>query len=355
MKWLSYETVENEDGNMKSSNELREHVGSPSMFLDSFTRVFDQYRYHYLVTKVQKKAYADQERNLMPGQALIDVDFAENFQWEVRDAIQSAYYVTKICTLFIGISQYLDKETWSATSGDLNEGQEVTVMSSATEKAVCWAIVLEDYVEGEHVRVRVLRANGDKEWVRRALVRQRKIITKAHCVVSDDDKHDTWFVQRALEDIRGALNGKGITRWMLRSDGAASHFKQRFSIHFLKAFAKSSNLEAISWDFGAPGHGKGPWDGLAGTIKRNRIFELELTLVNAHEVFKHIHEYFGTETWAQHQKKTRGSKIKDMTVTWLPKDVVNHTPGYDVGAVICPETRIGTRLAFCFKLCCFET
>ena len=90
------------------------------------------------------------------------------------------------------------------------------------------------------------------------------------------------------------------------SDGAASHFKQRFSIHFLKTFAKSSNLEAISWDFGAPGHGKGPWDGLAGTIKRtmrNRIFELELTLENAHEVFEHIKEYFGTETWAQHQKR----------------------------------------------------
>lgn len=43
----------------------------------------------------------------------------------------------------------------------------------------------------------------------------------------------------------------------------------------MKKFALESGLRGVCWDFGCPGHGKGPWDGLAGTIKRTRGVDRE--------------------------------------------------------------------------------
>lgn len=66
-----------------------------------------------------------------------------------------------------------------------------------------------------------------------------------------------------------------------------------------------------------PGHGKGPWDGLAGTIKRTLrglILEKELNLRNEKEVYEEIKKYFGAEKWA---KDHENNKISRMNVMWL--------------------------------------
>ena len=57
-----------------------------------------------------------------------------------------------------------------------------------------------------------------------------------------------------------------ITRIDIDSDGAAAHFKQRGSIHYITYLAQLYYL-TISWTFGCAGHGKGTWDGLGGIVK----------------------------------------------------------------------------------------
>ena len=46
------------------------------------------------------------------------------------------------------------------------------------------------------------------------------------------------------------------------TDGAPSHFKNRWSLDFLLSLSFP-----CCWNFNAPSHGKGPWDGLGATIK----------------------------------------------------------------------------------------
>lgn len=54
---------------------------------------------------------------------------------------------------------------------------------------------------------------------------------------------------------------------------AAQHFKSAKSIQWLTSLLSPTSrftwIETVAWDFGAPSHGKGPWDGIAGTMKRH--------------------------------------------------------------------------------------
>ena len=88
----------------------------------------------------------------------------------------------------------------------------------------------------------------------------------AHITVSDDKGHDTEFVQRALPFVDKWAKEQDLefSEHLIRSDGAGSHFKNRFTLRFITDYMKTMRLGRVSWCFGAPGHGKGPWDGLAG-------------------------------------------------------------------------------------------
>ena len=71
--------------------------------------------------------------------------------------------------------------------------------------------------------------------------------------------------------------------WHMHSDNAPSHFKSRQTMHYvttlperLKSWASAAGAAlgtALSfrmfWEFGAPGHGKGVWDGIGAWMKRS--------------------------------------------------------------------------------------
>jgi len=183
-----------------------------------------------------------------------------------------------------------------------------------------------------------------------------------------------------------------ISDHLYRSDGAGSHFKnkcvrvlpssyfppdasaRRFTLHYLGHFADVMELLNCSWDVGSavsfrelanqsnwllisaqvgcPGHGKGPWDGLAGTIKRTLrelIVERELNLRNEYEVFEQIRDFFDTEDWrADHQDY----KISRMNVMWLSEADVPRPPknSVNVNRVSHREYAIGVRSLFGFTV-----
>ena len=102
------------------------------------------------------------------------------------------------------------------------------------------------------------------------------------------------FVQVVVPKIRdwlvenGAVHGCGsILEHFIRSDGAGSHFKNKYTMNFLGKYKDSGGLERAVWCIGCPGHGKGAWDGLAGMIKqwlRQMILDEHLLLKKAIEV-----------------------------------------------------------------------
>jgi hypothetical protein len=55
-----------------------------------------------------------------------------------------------------------------------------------------------------------------------------------------------------------------VRKYFVGTDGASGHFKSKFTL-----FSMFKVFKGVSWmwEFCAPGHGKGPWDGLAAIIK----------------------------------------------------------------------------------------
>ena len=66
---------------------------------------------------------------------------------------------------------------------------------------------------------------------------------------------------------------------MFFSDGAASQFKQRFTLCEITQLEKN-----LSWNFFATGHGKGTVDGIGETLKR----DLNTTILSKNIVIKNI-------------------------------------------------------------------
>jgi hypothetical protein len=98
---------------------------------------------------------------------------------------------------------------------------------------------------------------------------------------SDDKYHDTYFVPKKFRDIffrdegwfkkQTAQFNNRFTHLLINSDGAVSHFKQKYTLQFicqLKLVIQNNyKILRLTWLFGCPGHGKGTWDGLGGVVK----------------------------------------------------------------------------------------
>ena len=110
VKWLSYRTEEDEDGNSKASNELQQHEDHPSKFLDELIVSLEKYKSHYYTLKRQKRAHREQERNFQIDQMLFDMDFAENFTIILAFEIQSAHWISKQVTI---LSRSPNTSTWT--------------------------------------------------------------------------------------------------------------------------------------------------------------------------------------------------------------------------------------------------
>ena len=73
------------------------------------------------------------------------------------------------------------------------------------------------------------------------------------------------------------------------TDGAPSHFKNKFTMQSLFEFKITVDATTIVWETCAPGHGKDPWDGIRAVIKRFlRLLEkhnVKLSANGARDVF----------------------------------------------------------------------
>ena len=163
---------------------------------------------------------------------------------------------------------------------------------AAKEQAVDSHVVMqEDFAENFNLKHQneVMSAH----WVSNSVTLFTAVISTkqgstSYMVVSDEMCHDkfsvTAFNRAILESA--ATSELDIQPLHMFSDGAGSQFKNRF---ILSQVAKPAlihpHLRSLDWSFFGTAHGKGPVDGVGGTVKRavwRRIMQGKVVVNNAH-------------------------------------------------------------------------
>ena len=177
---------------------------------------------HRFIAKTQLHQMRTLKQSLGDVECVIQEDFAENFNIKQQDEVMSAHCVTNGVTLF-------------------------TAVLNTKEGA------------------------------------------KSYVVVSDDLHHDkfavTAFNRAILADA--AECGIPLERLHFFSDGAGSQFKNRFTLSILlRPTLLHRNVQEVDWSFYGTAHGKGPVDGVGGTVNRavwRRILQGKVTISTPHE------------------------------------------------------------------------
>ena len=115
---------------------------------------------------------------------------------------------------------------------------------------------------------------------------------QSYVVISNEMHHDKFAVTAFNRVILNAAMSSGIAIEQLHifSDGAGSQFKNRFVLsQVVQPTLLHAKLQSLDWSFFATAHGKGPVDGVGGTVKRavwRRILQ-EKVVINTAEEFYH--------------------------------------------------------------------
>lgn len=135
----------------------------------------------------------------------------------------------------------------------------------------------ENYVAKFHTEVQSMHFGASKRQVsmhtglRYAKCEDKKN-TFCFCTVSDQLDHQSHAVWAHLKPIlvHSAEEYPNTTAVHFFSDSPSSQYRNRNNIHlFMKTLPTIfPNLTSLSWNFTEAGHGKGPMDGVGGTLKR---------------------------------------------------------------------------------------
>lgn len=148
------------------------------------------------------------------------------------------------------------------TKASLKEGEILTVGDYAQN----YAFVLQDSVQGFHWNNDQATVHPFACYVNRNGVAEPLSIV----IISNDLDHHTKAVhhfQKALVDVLKTEVPGEIKKIIYMSDGCTAQYKNRFNAHNLCLHQKDFGIPA-EWHFFETAHGKGPSDGLSGTVKR---------------------------------------------------------------------------------------
>ena len=163
---------------------------------------------HIYRKRVQVAHFNTQKELLKEGEVLVQVDYSENYKNQDQNEIQSAYFGHDCFSMFTACSYYKD--------GDDLVKKPIAIVSESSD----------------HSRIAAFS-----------------------CLST--------VVQKLKEEI------KVLKKVIVWSDGMTSQFRSRFTFRLLTTFDKRIDIE---WHYMEAHHGKGPMDGVGGTIK-NKIFK----------------------------------------------------------------------------------
>ena len=108
--------------------------------------------------------------------------------------------------------------------------------------------------------------------------------------------------------------------WVGHADNA-THFKASGNIHWWSNQQDTLGFIRSIWqEFGCPGKGKGPWDGLGAVVKtkvRTDIVNGARWIKTARDVAQHLRTVFASGAW---MAKHKHMSIKEMVVFFIHKD-----------------------------------
>jgi len=316
------------DGSSEDKETLRsQRVASVIQFLDAFEEASTKFPAHRNLIVDAKAKARRRERYFWPGMLLSDYDWSENGVIANARQIQSEYWSLTHYSLFISITTYLIVEVWLNRRSRLPVGTEVTVEPEGTvfstaerlspAKGSFYAVVHSSAAEeDEHAIYSVtiydhphLPDGTVLAGIERERLRHRKKHTTAFVGITDEKRHDAATTQHMLNKQFGHwllhLDKGKFWAWVGHSDNA-SHFKSGPMMNYWSG--KLSELEFLKacWiDFGCPGHGKGPWDGMGAVMKQqltrdltnNRILTKSGYVRDPKEVAEQLQKRFQTEEW----------------------------------------------------------
>jgi hypothetical protein len=327
MKWSRYQSSKtNSDGEREDLHQ--DCSGSIVDFLDELEGVYKKYIYHRYILKRTRDSNLQFEHNCVPGMKKDDVDWAENYSMVDARSIQSEYWSTKQTSLFICISKVLLASSWAATTGALDLQSEVTVQIDGTDSF--WGTVVTDTGVRQAETYCIEDEHGKRHQVPRKSLRARVWYTVAMVGVTGDRKHDSYATEHFMaQQQQWWLDNfhEPIHSIHIHSDNAGQHFKSGKTLNFLSRLSDDLKLP-VTWSFGCPGHGKGPWDGVGGMFKRvlrrdtlDSESSYHCILKTYADVAQHLRKRFCHLGW---------EKAHDIESTFTVNKVVVHEAGLGV-------------------------
>lgn len=172
--------------------------------LEILRKKLPQFLKHCYIHRHQS-IYFENLKNLLPTKTLLlHIDFSENYTFPYQDEVQSAHWTSHSCTIYTVIAYFIDN----------------------SNKITLPIVVISDYLNHDKYAVNV-------------------------------------FNEKVIEYIKLQYQSAEISKIIFKSDGTGQHFKQKYSLCLI-----TCRPEDVEWHFTATSYGKGPIDGLGGTIKR---------------------------------------------------------------------------------------
>lgn len=217
---------------------LRTLVMTVNEFIADCCEKIEKLKYHDFIAQKQSAFFKNLKENLLPGEFLVCLDFAENYSFVVQNSTQSFHWNNDQATIFTAIAYYKDN-------------------------------------------------NND--------VKHKSIAT-----ISNNLKHDTCAVYNYQIIIINYLKHNfNIQKIYYFTDGASQHFKNKSNFSNLQNHETDFNISA-EWHFHATAHGKGGCDGIGANLKRGaakaslqRLSQNHILTVDSLYKWSYIMEYYG--------------------------------------------------------------
>ncbi|XP_034240315.1 uncharacterized protein LOC117644795 [Thrips palmi] len=177
-------------------------------FVEKLVEAIPEVRQHDFIAKQQAEYFSNRRDNLEYGEVLVVADFSENYSFIIQDAVQGAYWNNQQATIHPFAMYFRNPETGKVEADNL-------------------------------------------------------------VIISDHLKHVTSTVSKFQDVLMDYLKKKheNLAKVIYFSDGCAGQYKNRFNMKNVAMHEADYGVPA-EWHFFATSHGKGPSDGLGGTLKR---------------------------------------------------------------------------------------
>ena len=227
-----------------------------------FEKSFEVFKRHKYLVKVQRRSIDGQRNSLGDNEAMVIMDFSENFSAKSQNDVQQAFFGKKQIALFT---------------------------------AVGW-------IGAEKKKATFVMANDDTTHSKQQVFYYMKLIVKE------------------LKEINPQLD---YVRFV--SDGAASQFKNRFILSTLMTAERDYGLKC-QWDFFPTSHGKSPADGLGGIIKRgveSRIFSGKFEVYSAKDFIECAKTFCKSTKLFSVSKEETKSTDQELETRWKKAKPMN--------------------------------